>query len=57
MSKMNIDDISLIEINGAFAAMPLVRTKILAKNENTLLQVIFSCGSVFNDRKDISQRF
>ena len=32
-TKMNIDDISLIEINEAFAAMPLVSTKILAEND------------------------
>ncbi len=31
-TKMSIDDISLIEINEAFAAMPLVSTKILAGN-------------------------
>ena len=32
-TKMTIDDISLIEINEAFSAMPLVSTKILAEND------------------------
>jgi acetyl-CoA C-acetyltransferase len=30
---LSIDDMKLIEINEAFAAMPLVSTKILAKND------------------------
>ena len=32
-TKMGINDIKLIEINEAFAAMPLVSTKILAEND------------------------
>ncbi len=32
-NDMTLDDIKLIEINEAFAAMPLVSTKILAKND------------------------
>ncbi len=32
-NEMTLDDIKLMEINEAFAAMPLVSTKILAKND------------------------
>lgn len=35
-AHLGINDISLIEINEAFAAMPLVSTKILAKNDDAL---------------------
>lgn len=34
--NMSINDISLLEINEAFAAVPLVSTKILAKNDGAL---------------------
>jgi acetyl-CoA C-acetyltransferase len=43
---MTIDDIDLIEINEAFAAMPLVSTKILAENDEQKWHTLISKTNV-----------
>lgn len=45
-NKMTLDDIDLIEINEAFAAMPLVSTKILAEGDSRLLEKLRSITNV-----------
>lgn len=40
MANLNIDQIDLIEINEAFAAMPLVSTKVLAEGDPTRMEAI-----------------
>jgi len=46
MAGLTIDDIDLIEINEAFAAMPLVSTKVLAGGDGQRLERIRACTNV-----------
>lgn len=45
-NNMKLDDVSLIEINEAFAAMPLVSTKIVADGDEALMQKLRSITNV-----------